>query len=725
MSFTNEALFRLLPALYRIRDAYVAGALPAGKLSPSRQAIINAALAAGEQPPGPLRELLAVITEQLAVLEENFEQLYDDQFIETCAEWAIPYIGDLVGARGLVTFPDAPFSPRAEVANTIMYRRRKGTASILEQLAHDITGWDSNVVEYFRLMATTQYLNHLRPSHRSMATVKGHTQPETIGTPFDESARTVEVRRIERGRGKYNIPDIGIYLWRIGSYALSRSPAFRVAGRRYTFDPLGRDTALYNRSIPEETVTHPATPANVSMPIQRRIMSDHPERYYGEDSGADIFSMLLHINGNALLPDLPNGEILSDILQVCNLEDEKDGGGNVIGWLNMPQDKISIDPVLGRIAFPSAQPPPATVEVSYRYGFPAQMGGGNYLRKNADRQDDLVLKVPSQHPTIQAALLQLGTDGGIIEIENNNYYIETPAIQVPAGKQITIRAAREKRPVWVLSGDMEVTGGAEAILVLEGLLLAGGCIRLPEVDSSGGPNELRTLHILHCTLAPGATPAIPPAPAQPAQPRIIGQSVTTAIVMDKSISGPLLVTEHTSVTLTNSIIDAGSDQGIAFAGPATTDTEHFPGAVLIAENCTIIGKVYTKMMQMVSNSILLASLKPADTWNTPVKVERLQEGCIRFSWYPPGATVPRPYQCQPATGKAGTVRPVFTSLRFGDAAYGQLSMHTAIEIRQGAEDGSEMGAYRHLYQPQREANLRVRINEYLRFGMEAGIFYGS
>ena len=36
-----------------------------------------------------------------------------------------------------------------------------------------------------------------------------------------------------------------------------------------------------------------------------------------------------------------------------------------------------------------------------------------------------------------------------------------------------------------------------------------------------------------------------------------------------------------------------------------------------------------------------------------------------------------------------------------------------------------MGAFHDLYQPQREINLRVRLDEYLRFGLEAGIFYAS
>ena len=59
----------------------------------------------------------------------DLAQLYDDQFIETCAPWVVPYIGDLVGARGVKSVTGTAFRARAYVANTIGYRRRKGTAS--------------------------------------------------------------------------------------------------------------------------------------------------------------------------------------------------------------------------------------------------------------------------------------------------------------------------------------------------------------------------------------------------------------------------------------------------------------------------------------------------------------------------------------------------------------------------------------------------------------------
>jgi hypothetical protein len=84
------------------------------------------------------------------------------------------------------------------------------------------------------------------------------------------------------------------------------------------------------------------------------------------------------------------------------------------------------------------------------------------------------------------------------------------------------------------------------------------------------------------------------------------------------------------------------------------------------------------------------------------------------------------YRCQPAELEEATrLRPIFTSLRYGDAGYCQLSQLCAVEIREGADDQAEMGAFHDLYQPQREANLNSSLGEYLRFGLEAGVFFAS
>src|ERR1043166_6252282 len=90
MSLTPERLYQLLPAIYHVRDAQL-----------------------GE----PLKALVALLADQGAVLEEDIAQLYDNWFIETCEEWVVPYIGDLLGVRGLHTIDTTAFTQRAYVAN--------------------------------------------------------------------------------------------------------------------------------------------------------------------------------------------------------------------------------------------------------------------------------------------------------------------------------------------------------------------------------------------------------------------------------------------------------------------------------------------------------------------------------------------------------------------------------------------------------------------------------
>ena len=136
-----------------------------------------------------------------------------------------------------------------------------------------------------------------------------------------------------------------------------------------------------------------------------------------------------------------------------------------------------------------------------------------------------------------------------------------------------------------------------------------------------------------------------------------------------------------------------------------------------------------------------------------VMVDQRQQGCVRFSFVPRGSATPQKYRCQPALEtqltkerkiadsiKSGVPLPVgwelvveneiamwivpsFQSDRYGRPDFAQLRMSVPEQIRMGAEDGSEMGAFCVLKQAQRESNLRLRLDEYLPVGLEAGIIY--
>ena len=421
--YTTEEVYRLLPALYRARD---------------------------EEQGGVLRELIDLITTQVNVLAESLDQMYDDQFIETAAPWLVPYIGDLVGYRTLHGVAPEIASPRAEVANTIRYRRRKGTVFVLEQLAADVTGWPARAVEYFRLLATTQYMNHVRPDAAATADLRDQGRLGLAGRyqagAFDDLAHTAEMRRISTGAGRYNIPNVGIFLWRVDALRLERSPLVADEGStvRYRFDPLGVDRQLFLAQRTETEITHLAEPLDVPLPLTRQFAKANLGALYGPS-----LTFVIETQTAAGVERWPAAEV-----RICDLSDDPSVAG---AWANQPgpaDTYVAVDPVLGRVAFGAPADAGETRLGTYHYGSALHVGGGGYDRS---RSLEKVLA-----PTIVAgggALLggALGAveGGGAVQISDSRRYPLPPSITLttPAaeGARVVLRV-REPRPPSALEG---------------------------------------------------------------------------------------------------------------------------------------------------------------------------------------------------------------------------------------------------------------------------------
>jgi hypothetical protein len=67
------------------------------------------------------------------------------------------------------------------------------------------------------------------------------------------------------------------------------------------------------------------------------------------------------------------------------------------------------------------------------------------------------------------------------------------------------------------------------------------------------------------------------------------------------------------------------------------------------------------------------------------------------------------------------VQPEYTTEAFGQPAWLQLVRSAPVELATGSEDGADMGVWCHLKQPQRAQNLKLRLEEYLPFGLEPGL----
>ena len=237
-----------------------------------------------------------------------------------------------------------------------------------------------------------------------------------------------------------------------------------------------------------------------------------------------------------------------------------------------------------------------------------------------------------------------------------------------------------------------------------------------------GHAKRATLRLRHCTLVPGIARNVDGTATQPTAPSLIIESDSVTVEIDHSVVGGIRAHEDAVVRVTSSIVDATDPSNVAYAA---LDGLAAAGEVDIVTS-TVIGKVHARVLRSVSNSILYARLAAADAWPFPVHADRRQEGCVRFSFIPLGSRTPRRYRCQPTSAAdALRVQPQFTAEQYGSPAYCQLSNRGAVEIRSGADDESEMGAYHDLYAPQRETNLGIRLDEYLRFGLEAGVFHAS
>jgi hypothetical protein len=731
MSFDAETLYHLLPAIYRLRDAEQAARL--GSLlapaelaeldslralpDPSTEARHQLAWLEKKASRGPMESLLAVFAEQVGVVEENLEQLYDDLFIETCADWVVPYIGDLIGYQSLHGVVPEVASPRAEVAHTIALRRRKGTATGLEQIARDVTGWHARVVEFFQVLVTTQYMNHARPFNVRCPDLRDGGALEWLGTAFESTSRSVDVRRIASGRGRHNIPNVGLFLWRIDAYPHTDSPAVAVQGnsRCYRVSPLNHDVPLYGRPRAETEITHLADPLNVPLPLSRRRLQRHLGSYYGGQTDGSSPSLVLKVNGAI---------VARDSVDVCNLS------GVDAAWGHMPPPgRYAIDPQLGRVALPPDTPEQSDVRLTWHEGFTAgaHLGGGEYDRGAGlpePASDVKRVRVPAEEPTLAKALdaiAESGVKDAIVLISDSGRYEESQgvAVRVPAGGTVEIRGDNFCQPTLVLSSPMTVTGGDGASCVISGLRIAGAPLVVPTAND----NALAGLRLTHCTLVPGLALDVDGEPLRPAEPSLLVTIPGITVDVERSILGGVRVDEQGTFEAVESIIDATDKEGVAFAAPDGLG----PGARFSLEACTVVGKVHAREFGTLSNSLVLAAVRTGDSdWRVPVRTERRQVGCVRFTFLPFDSVGPKRYRCQPDSAEAARqIVPRFTSLRYGTPTYCQLATSTPDAVRRGAEDEREMGVFRHLSAPQRETNLLIRLREHLRVGLEAGIIYES
>lgn len=214
--------------------------------------------------PGVLRAFIETFAAEAASQRRSIDRLWEDTIVDHASDWAVPYIGALVGTRMLSALNAR--GRRLDVAKTVAYRRRAGTPYVLEELIHDITGWHGAIVEGFTHLARTRH--NYDPDASSppglCATPRGGTanlrapvSGERVDGPFDQYAHLADLRAtpvrmggaMRSPRGLWNIPKLNVHLYRQKAYPLVLVTPYRLDDRRFTIDPSGRDRALFARGV--------------------------------------------------------------------------------------------------------------------------------------------------------------------------------------------------------------------------------------------------------------------------------------------------------------------------------------------------------------------------------------------------------------------------------------------------------------------------------------------
>jgi len=713
-TYYAEKLWNLLPAIYRAEDSEVFG--------------VN----------GPLREMVNRIGAQAAVLRRSIDLTWEDQSIETCDDWVIAYIGDLL-ATNLVAGLDAR-GQRLDVAKTIDYRRRKGTMALLEELATDITGWRVRVVEFFRRLSRSHH-NFDPPitlpaeiadaeTNRILQEAQGLIGPLTrtpLGgfadlhniygaskarSAFDEFAYTVDCRRGREQLGWHNIPRLGVFIWRLYSFmvgvpvsdllnlGIGVTPVeYAACPGHYTFDPTGREIPLFTAAARPVSNTW-VSPAEWQLPVA--ISSSLLERellhlYTVMDDDTIQYNSvgIFDANGNLV----PGGQITAD---------SRDWGDLQTNFAFL------ITPEIGRL-IKGKQAPEGNPLVIYHYGFASTIGAGPFDRR----------RLVTHHTVPEPEEFVVGGNNGLVPVLSSLAPTGTLTIQdsltytavqdVTSIDQVTVQATNKTRPLirlpvpeagvteWTFAGAKE-----ESELVLAGLFISGGDIVLR--------GDFERVTLLCCTLDPGSvgTQAVDGRDLIPTRLWIEGE--VNHLTLDHCIIGPIRLRHQGQVEqlhLKDSVVQAIPTNG----DPSKQALVMATGEVIL-ERCTIMGQATIR--QLYASDCIL---------NDEFRLDNPQEGCVRFSAWTTGSNLPSPYE----SVEIAPDSPLFTSRQFGQPGYAQLRLDCdsyilsskGATLSAGGSDESEMGAFSCEKNPIKERGLRIKYEEYMPLGLNPVVIYAT
>lgn len=748
-------LFERLPAIYRTRDADL-----------SRE--------------GQFEAYIGLMDEILEGVDDHIDAFYHDHFIETCADWMIPYIGDLLGVTHL---KGDPWTLRADVARTVALRRRRGTLGAMEALAFNLTGWAAHAVELRERMIWNQNLNHQRPDaggappqslprhladpvRHGTVTLRDPGVLSFMGGAFDGFARTADLKPTGGIHPRPNLPNLAIFLWRLRDFLVPVARPVHVAtvqqapdpgeaafAARYVIEPLGRPLQLFNsfRYNPGAEPPEFSQPDRTPGPIPAARLRDGPPT----GNAAEYIAVDVFDGGR---PDDPGDGAVGLTIHlpatVFAGTSWTTRGANLCAWedgLRSPllEREIVVDPKHGRLLLGVADN--ATegaalrnrLRVSHTYAAPGPTGAHPVARSFAETiwpglaEPEVV--TATAHPGgfgLRAALSGLATAGPprIIEITDSMTHrlnladvddiLDEDGPTLTLARPFWIRARTGQRPVIELRQPLRMrsTDPSDAALNraldirIEGALLT--LRNAPVADAIVTRAAINRLEFEGVTLDPGGHLILDGSPGG----AIADIQPALALAPDLGFADAAALEafdELPEVNLTRCI------SGPISMGPRyrlkLTDSI-VDGGDQLAIGSTDAVPAYGPIMEIDGVTVfgavrVRAANGEGGLFRDQLRVRDHQTGCLSYCRFSgDDDRLPPHFAC--VFGPDAQV--AFTSTVYGAPGYGQLNrIRTVREVLEDGPNADEMGAYGTLMNSHKQKNLNIRLREFTPVGIRA------
>ena len=657
--------------------------------------------------PRLLDALLDAIEGQRRLLERDVDEVWDDFFVESCAEWAVPYIGSLLGLPA-----DAG---RLEVAYAIALRRRKGTPAALEDFGEVITDWTVRVLEGWQITVWAQRLRHPPPPRVASFDFRD-TSRFRVGTPFERGRRSFT----PSGPWSPHAATAVVWPWQVRTF-LAVEAAPLPEANRFALHPLGLEAPLYLKPRPRRlssdvgaaaggsrTGDELDAPVRATYRVAEALAADKQIAYgtnwtidaahpLAAGSGTNAPRLLtLTLDGTPVAWDklrfgaLPSGgpalgppaagQVVLDVAR-----GHVELGSGLTGTLRATWHR-PVAGALGALAGDAVIDPAARVVVEVD---PSATAVGN-----------IVKTLSAAFAKAEALSAGLSPDDSSPDHPDVEIRLKTsdrlnappPESFTPTLHRWRIVAPRPETPVLAGTLNLNLAG---ACVSLEGFFLDGNLTLGKDTDC---------VHVRHVTMNTAAGREV----------LVAAGAWGASLRAEHSILGGIRADLAASpIVLESCIVDARGSRLRACGGaPGGSGKDGVKAASTFDPALAANGVTFT-------GALRLESVDAVDClFLDGVEVAQTQEGCLRHCFLGPDLTTP---PAHPLTYRCGPFPPpTFASVGFESAGYYSLELEPDHPLLSAASDGGEVGAYHHARRAARISALRRRIHEFVPLGLRPG-----